>query len=82
MFNCHAVCFQLSFVHQTMQHITVNLVLFKINSKCFYSNKDFLSVKTFTLSVDDTKRFAQGVTSVAGLYQRIVWTAVPFSNIY
>lgn len=46
-FNFYPVCLQLSFVKKkktitNMQHITVNLVLFKINFKCFYLNKDLI----------------------------------------
>lgn len=71
-FDFHLVCLQLSFVNQTMQHITVNLVLFKINLKCFYSNKDLILFRLLLpLCRWHRKCFAQGVALVAGLYKHL-----------
>lgn len=71
-FNFHPVCLQLSFVNQTMQHITVNLVLFKINLKCFYSNKDLILFRLLLpLCRWHRTCFAQGVAFVAGLYKHL-----------
>lgn len=70
--NFHPVCLQLSFVNQTMQHITVNLVLSKVNLKCFYSNKDLILLRLLLpLCWWHRKCFAQGVALVAGSYNHL-----------
>lgn len=55
-----------------MQHITVNLVLSKINLKCFYSNKDLILLRLLLpLCWWHRKCFAQGVALVAGSYKHL-----------